>query len=163
MKSDLFTRTPYQPGSATSKASAEHLDESGQSQTQAEYILSALNVADDGYTVDELTGMMKCDGFPTIHNGTVAGRVVHLEQQFKVKKTNRTRKSSSGQMVTVYVIHDGTPYELPDSPKARNRATIEAASLFLNAIATNKQLTNQSFINRALELSKELEKMLNKG
>lgn len=159
---DLFS-TPYQPGSATSKASAKHLDESGQSQTQAEYILSALRVADDGYTVDELTGMMKCDGFPTIHNGTVAGRFVHLEQQFKIKKTEKTRKSSSGQMVTVYKIHDGTPYELPDNPKAKNRATIEAAAMFLEGLAKAKQLTNQSFIDRAFELSTELKKMLNKA
>ncbi len=160
--SDLFSNTPYQPGSATSKASAQHLDESGQSQTQAEYILSALRVADDGYTVDELTGMMKCDGFPTIHNGTVAGRMVHLEQQFKVKKTNRTRKSSSGQMVTIYMIHDGTPLELPNNQRAANRELIEMAANFLGTLGITKQLTNQAAINRAIELSTELKKMLNK-
>lgn len=155
--------TLYQPGSATSKASAEHLDETGQAQTQSDYILSALRVADNGHTVDELTVMMKCDGFPTIHNGTVAGRVVHLEKQFKVKKTDRTRKSSSGQMVTVYQIHDGTPYELPNSAKEKNRATIEAAMLFLEGLAKTKQLANQAFIDRAMELSIELKKMLNKS
>lgn len=105
--------TPYQKNSRTSKASAKKLDESGSANSQSGFILDELKRTQNGFTVDEMTLKMKSNGFPHIHNGTVAGRFVHLERLFAIKKTAETRKSSSGRDVTVFVIHDGTPYDLP--------------------------------------------------
>lgn len=99
--------TGYVANSATSKASAEQLDKSGNAASQAGAILACLKrLGVTGATADELTVHMKANGFPAIHNGTVAGRLVHLELNNEAVKTRKTRETRAGRDATVYVHAD---------------------------------------------------------
>ncbi len=91
--------------SETSRASAQMLDESGAADTQAAEIIGYLErLSLRGGTADELTVWMQRSGFPHIHNGTVAGRLVHLEKQGRIIKTAVTRKTRSNRMANVYML-----------------------------------------------------------
>lgn len=97
--------TGFQKGSATSEASAKALDDTGAADSQAAYIEGFLTERSlRGATVDELTQAMQENGFPNIHNGTVAGRVVHLEHQGIVIKTAVVRKTRSNREANVYMM-----------------------------------------------------------
>lgn len=97
--------TGFARNSETSRASAAMIDESGAADSQAAYILGALaERALKGATVDELVVMMTASDFPTIHNGTVAGRMVHLEKQGSVIKTAVVRKTRSNRQANVYML-----------------------------------------------------------
>jgi ribosomal protein L14 len=81
------------------------IDESGAADSQSAYILGALaDRALKGATVDELVVLMTAGAFPTIHNGTVAGRMVHLEKQGSVIKTAVVRKTRSNRQANVYML-----------------------------------------------------------
>lgn len=98
-----MTGTPYQPNSPTSKASAAELDRSGNAENQNQAILGHLkDLGTHGATADELTLWMKENGFPHVHNGTVAGRLVTLELMHGVVKTDRTRETRSKRQAVVY-------------------------------------------------------------
>lgn len=97
--------TGFARHSETSRASAEMLDESGAADNQAAFILTQLKAQGlKGATVDEMTIWMKNDGFPKIHNGTVAGRMVNLEKNNHVIKTAVVRKTTSGRKANVYML-----------------------------------------------------------
>lgn len=158
---DLFGNTPYQQGSATSRESAERMDETGAAEEQLTAIMDYMESRGlSGATVDEATIFLKQNGFPHVHNGTVAGQFVRLEKLFKIKKTARTRKSSADRNVTVYALHDGTPIEAPKTDRERNRETIETAANFLNGLVAGKQLPGAAYVQRAREIEADLRAML---
>jgi hypothetical protein len=96
--------TGFVHGSPTSQASARELDDSGSAKNQSMAILAFLGERQHfGATADELTIHLKRTGFPTIHNGTVAGRLVHLELLGDIAKTASTRATMSGRMANIYV------------------------------------------------------------
>lgn len=96
--------TPFVKHSHTSKASARHMDESGAADSQAGDICRRLKIlAAIGATADEMTIWLKENGYSKIHNGTVAGRLVHLEKNGLIVKTGITRKTTAGRQAWVYV------------------------------------------------------------
>ena len=97
------TTTGFVQDSSTSEASAAALDQSGSADSQAEHILyDLLQAQTTGMTADELTISLSSE-FPKIHNGTVAGRLVHLEKQNFIRKTAMTRKTRSNRQACVYI------------------------------------------------------------
>ena len=153
--------TPYQKNSQTSKASAKKLDESGAANSQSGFILEQLGRTENGFTVDEMTLKMKSNGFPHIHNGTVAGRFVHLERLFAIKKTTETRKSSSGRDVTVFVIHDGTPYELPKVVKKEKGQPDNNSGMYIKALNDIREHCKTRHSSAAIyEIMKTIDKTL---
>lgn len=118
-----MTKYPYSTGyvknSQTSRESAEALDRSGSADSQASFILSRLeDMGIMGATADEMTVFMQTHGFPKIHNGTVAGRLVHLEKQALILKTAETRKTRANRRANVYVLErhrDAVEALMPES------------------------------------------------
>lgn len=97
--------TGHISGSETSQESAQEIDNSGAGESQAREILRFLDEAGPkGATADELTQHMQQGDFPKIHNGTVAGRLVHLERQGAILKTALTRKTRSNRNACVYIL-----------------------------------------------------------
>ena len=97
--------TAYAKNSETSRESARILDESGAADSQAAEIAGYLErLGLRGGTADELTVWMQGNGFPHIHNGTVAGRLVHLEKAGRIIKTAVTRKTRSNRQANVYML-----------------------------------------------------------
>lgn len=100
-------QTPYQKNSETSRESAAILDNTGAADNQAGTILNLLRGAGvSGMTADEITVAMQTGGYPYIHNGTVAGRMVTLENHGKVVRAAWTRKTRAKRNANVYVHAD---------------------------------------------------------
>lgn len=144
------TSTGYVKGSATSKASAKQLDDSGNAQSQAARLLIELyGRREHGGTADELTQFMRANGFPAIHNGTVAGRLVHLELNGLIFKTPQTRRTRSNRNATVYVHSEYKsmidPARIPVvKPPKRDAATV------LTERRTKELMVEQ--LNRSLDV-----------
>jgi hypothetical protein len=95
----------YTKGSATSKAAAEILDESGSADTQGRFILEILRERGlRGATGDELCDAMQKNGFPQMHNGNSGTRVSGLMRRGLVIKTAVTRRTRSNRMANVYML-----------------------------------------------------------
>lgn len=125
--------------SITSRESAEIMDASGQANNQAQFILNALTSAGaNGCTADQLTVMMRQNGYPHIHNGTVAGRIVHLEKKGDVRKTALTRKTSANRNACVYIASQHARLlddsELDISGIQKSRAKIKSGTIDRDAL-----------------------------
>lgn len=155
------TSTGFVKNSPTSKESARILDESGRADTYKEFIVKRLTeLGDHGATVDELTIEMKQGEFPTTHNGSVAGQCSTLETLFKIKKSGKMRHTTSGRPAVVYVIHDGTPYEIKRSKREDLHDDVEMCRNFLDGMIKGKVIQEGMWSRRAPEIRDLMDKVM---
>lgn len=113
--------TPYQPHSETSKEAADRL--TSKRHMYGVILTSLLAAETEGLTGDELLGRFS----PETHRGTVSARLIELEREGEIVKTNRTRKSRLNRPSSIYVLSKFATETDRLPPKKRQRSKDVAA------------------------------------
>lgn len=135
----------YQKRSKTSKDAAKTLSTAGQDRSK---ILSLAKMAGAvGVTGSELaTALGK-------QNGTISARLIDLERDGCLKKTEGTRETASGKRASVYIYVSDTSTQKREPKRHKTkekRAAIEAFNVFHDYMVKHGVMTREGNINITL-------------